>query len=68
MYLTSDRTGSCSEYTAISDERVCSVVRKVFETLPDAGETHITGACRQRNIFVQRHCFRNAINTVHPVS
>ena len=64
----SDRTGSRSTYTTISDEQLCSVVREVLEILPDAGETYIIGACRQRNIFVQRQRIRDAINTVDPVS
>ena len=42
----SDRTGSRSIYTTISDEQLCSAVREVLEILPDAGETYIIGACR----------------------
>ena len=64
----SRRTGSRSTYTTISNEQLCSVVREVLEILPDAGETYIIGACLQRNIFVQRQCIRDAINTVDPVS
>ena len=64
----SGRTGSRSKYTTISDEQLCSVVREVLEILPDAGETYIIGACRQRNIFVQRQRIRDAVNTVDPVS
>ena len=68
MYLTSDRTESCSTYTSILDERLCPVVSEVLKVLPDAGETYIIGACCQRNTFVQCQCIRDAINTVHPVS
>ena len=68
MYLTSDRTRIPSTYAIILDERLCSVVREVLEILPDAVETYIIGACRQRNIFVQRQRITNAINTVDPVS
>ena len=65
IYLISDRTGSCSTYKTISDERLSSVVREI---LPDADETYINGACCQRNIFVQRQRIRHAINTADPVS
>ena len=58
--------GSCGTYTTISDER-SSVVREVWEILPDAGETYIIGACRQHNIFIQHQRIRHAINTVDPV-
>ena len=50
IYWTSDRTGSCSTYTTISDERLSSVVREVWEILPDAAETYIIVACHQINI------------------
>ena len=43
-------------------------MRKALEILPDAGETYIIGACRQRNTFVQRQRIRDTINTVDPVS
>ena len=66
MYLTSGRTRSRSTYTTISDEQLYSVVGKVLEILPDAGETYIIGACRQRNIFVKCQRIRDAINTVGP--
>ena len=66
--LTSDGTGSCSRYTTISDEQLCSVVREVLEILPDAGETYVIGVCRQRNIFDQAQRIRDAINTTDPVS
>ena len=58
-----DRTGRRSTYATISDEQLCSVVREVLEILPNAGETYIIGACRQRNKFVQRQRIRDSINT-----
>ena len=64
----SDRTGSRSTYATISDEQLCSVVREVLEILPVPSKTYIIGVCRQRNIFVQYHRIRDAINTVDPVS
>ena len=63
-----DRTGSCSTYTTISVERLSSVLREVWEILPDAGEIYIIGACCQRNSFVQRERIRHAINTIDPVN
>ena len=68
IYLTSDRTGSCSTYTTILDEPLSSVVREVWKILPDADETYIIGACHQHNIFVLCQRIRHAINTVDPVS
>ena len=59
---------SCSTYAVISNERLCAVLREVWEILPDAGETYIIGTCHQRNNFVQRKRIRDAINTVDPVS
>ena len=51
----SDRTKSHSTFTIISDaEQLYSVAREVLEILQDVGETYITGACHQRNVFVQR--------------
>ena len=64
----SDRTGSRSTNITISDEQLCPNAREVSEILPDAGETYIIGACRQRNIFVHRQRIRDAINTVDPIS
>ena len=54
IIIFSDRTGSRSTYTTISNKQPCSVVREVSEILPDADETYIIGACRERNIFFQR--------------
>ena len=50
MNLTSDKSGSRSTYTTISDERLYSDLRDVLEILPDAGETYIIGACCQLHI------------------
>ena len=36
--------------------------------LPDAGETFVQGALRQRNIHVQRWRVRNTIQLVDPLS
>ena len=64
----SGRTGSRSTYTTISDEQLCSVVREVLEIIPETSEAYNIGACRQRNIFVQRQRIRDAINNTDPVS
>ena len=59
---------SRSTYRTISDERLCSVVTEVLKILPDAGETYIVEACRQRNIFVKCQHIRDALNAVDSVS
>ena len=64
----SRRRGPRITYTPISDEELCNTVREVLEILPNAGETYIIGACRRRNIHVQRQRIRNAIAMVDPVS
>ena len=64
LITVSDSTESCSKYTTISDEQLCSVVMEVLEVLPDAVKTCIIGACRQRNTFAQRQRIRDVINTV----
>ena len=41
-------------YTEISSNDLNTVVKKILDILPDAGETYVNGALRQRNIHVQR--------------
>ena len=53
IYLTSNRTGSCSTYATILNEQLCTVVSEFWEILPDAGEIYFVVACIQRNTFVQ---------------
>ena len=36
--------------------------------LPDADETYIIGACRERNIFFRRQRIRDVTNTIYPIS
>ena len=38
--------------TNTNDEQLCSVVRENLQSLPNAGESSLIGAGRQRNIFV----------------
>ena len=64
----SGRTGSRKTYTEISTDNLCDVVREVLQTLPDAGESYVIGACRQRNVYVPRQRVREAIAIVDPVS
>ena len=66
--IMSDRVGSRRTYTNISDEELQTTIRDVLQILPNAGETYLIGACRQRNIHVQRQRLRDAINVVDPVS
>ena len=46
--------GKRDTYTNINDEQLRSVFREVLQTLPDAGESYLISACRQRSFFVQR--------------
>ena len=42
---------------------------KFLRTLPDDGKSYLTGgACRHRNIFVQRQRMRDVVNNVDLVS
>lgn len=52
----------------INDKQLCSVVREICQTLPDADKSYVISVCRQRNIFVQRQRVRDAINNFDPVS
>ena len=53
--------------TNTNDEQISSVVRENLQTLPNAGESYLIGAGRQRNIIAQRQHIRNAINNVSRV-
>ena len=46
--------GKRDTYTNVNDEQLRSVFREVLQTLPDAGESYLISACRQRSFFVQR--------------
>ena len=60
-------SGPRNTYTDISHADLCNV-REVLNILPNAGETFVFGALRQRNIHVQRWKVRNAIRAVDPLS
>ena len=45
--------------TNTNDEQISSVVRENLQTLPNAGDSYLIGAGRQRNIIVQRQHIRN---------
>ena len=62
------RIGKRDTYTTTNDEQLSSVVREILRPLPDAGESYVISACRQRNIFVQHQRMRDAVNNVYPVS
>ena len=64
----SNTIGQRDTYTEISQTDLCDVVREVLQVLPNAGETFVLGALRQRNIRIQRWKVRNAIRTVDPLS
>ena len=66
--VVADANGPRKTYSDISQDQLCEVVRGVLNTLPNAGETYIIGACRSRGIHVQRWRIRDAIKVVDPVS
>jgi hypothetical protein len=64
----SNTSGPRNTFTEISHTELCNVVREVLQILPNAGETIVLGALRQRNIHIQRWKVRNAICSVDPLS
>ena len=64
----SDTRGPRTTYTNISQSDLCNVVRDVLGILPNAGETFVLGALRQRGIHIQRWRVRDAIWHVDPLT
>ena len=64
----SGTNGPRNTYTNISQSDLCNIVREVLQILPNAGETFVQGALRQRNIHVQRWRVKNTIQLVDPLS
>ena len=64
----SDSRGPRSTYSNISQTDLCNVVREVLQILPNAGETFVLGALRQRGIIIQRWRVRDAICHVDPLT
>ena len=60
----SDPSWPQKKYTEISSNDFNTVVKEMLDILPDAGETYVIGAMRQRNIYVQRHRIRGTIEEV----
>ncbi len=60
--------GPRATYTDISQSDLCDIVRVVLGILPNAGETFVLGALRQRGILVQRWRVRDAIYHVDPLT
>ena len=63
----SNTSGPRNTFTEISRIDLCNVVREVLQLLPNAGETFVLGALRQRNIHIQRWKVRDAICSVDPL-
>ena len=64
----SNTRGPRNTYTEITQNDLCNIVREVLQILPNAGETFVLGALRQRDIHVQRCKVRDAIRAVDPLS
>ena len=63
-----ETTGPRITYCDISNERLNEIVSEILQLMPNAGETYIIGALRNRGIRVQRCRIREAIHAVDPVS
>lgn len=61
-------TGARRSYSNINNEELCQHISNVLQILPNAGETFVLGALRQRGIHVQRYRVREAIRLVDPLS
>ena len=60
--------GHRTTYTDILGNDLCSIVSEVLGILPNAGETFVIGALRQRGIHVQTSRVRDAIYQVDPLT
>ena len=52
--VVNDTTGPKITYSDIPNGQLCQVVNEVLQIMPNAGETHVTGALRNRRIRVHR--------------
>ena len=52
--VVNDTTGPKITYSDIPNGQLCQVVNEVLQIMPNAGETYVTGALRNRRIRVQR--------------
>ena len=64
----SNSRGPRSTYSNISQTELCNMIREVLQILPNAGETFVLGALRQRGIITQRRRVREAICQVDPLT
>ena len=64
----SDPSGCRKAYAEISGNGLNTIAKEILNIVTNVGETYIIGARRQRNIHVQRHRIRGAIEEVDPVS
>ena len=55
-------------YTEISSNDLNTVVKEILNISPDAGETYVIGALRQRSIHIQGYRIQAAIEEVYPVN
>lgn len=63
-----DTSGPRVTYSDITNSQLCDAISEVLQIMPNAGETIVIGALRNREIHVQRWRVREAINIVDPVS
>ena len=52
--VVNDTTGPKITYSDIPNGQLCQVVNEVLQIMPNAGETHVTEALRNRRIRVHR--------------
>ena len=67
MTVNSTR-GPRRSYSNINTDQLCQQVSHILQILPNAGETFVLGALRQRGVHIQRYRVREAIRLVDPLS
>ena len=63
----SNRRGPRSSYSDVNNDQLCQHI-SILQSLPNAGETFVLGALRNRGLNVQRFRVRDAIRQVDPLS
>ena len=66
--VVNNTRGPRSSYSGVSSDQLCQHISQILQILPNAGETFVLGALRQRGIHVQRYRVRDAIRVVDPLS
>lgn len=65
--IVNKTSGPRITYSDIPDTQLRETINEVLQRMPNAGETYVIGALRNRGIHVQRWRICEAINTADPV-